>query len=99
MKDREGPQLNVCDVRPMDGRVMQHCSGNGHDCGDSSFSNSVGVMGSNTGVADVLMKFFKMCFKVLVDKRGAVVAEELLRDYSVAGTHLVEPLLGVKGCV
>ena len=73
----------------MNGLMVHHCSENGHDSGDVSFSNSIGVMGSNTGVAQVLHKLFKMLLELFTGEGTSIVTQDLLGHNTVCGTELL----------
>jgi hypothetical protein len=97
VKDSQWPEFNVSDIRPMDRSMMQHGARDGHDCGYSSLSQTIGVMGANSRVTDSLMELFKVSIEIFIDKGCSVVAEVLLDHYASGGAHRFELFLGFQG--
>ena len=73
----------------MNGLVVHHSSANGHDSGDVLLSNSIGVMSSNTRVAQALRKLFKMLLELFTGEGTPIAAEELLGCHTACGTELL----------
>ena len=99
MKDGEWPELNVSDIRPVNGGVMQHGTCNGENCSNSSFRDPIGVMGANAGVSDGLAELLQVVSELRTCVRGTVVTEILLRNDSMLGTELLEALLAIQRLV
>ena len=93
------PNFYVSYIWPVDGRMVQHRSGDGHYCGDSTLGDTVGMMSAYTRMANGLFELLQVSFVVLVDERSSIVAEIGLSDYPMCGTHLFERLLGFQGLV
>ena len=82
MVDSKRPKRDIGNIRPVDGGMMKHGTGNGQHSSNGMLSNSIGVVCSNTRVADSLMELAEMGIKVTTEELGAIVTEVALRNDS-----------------
>ena len=96
MLDCQGPKCWVGDVRPMDGRVQHHGSGDGHDCSDVAFGNSIVMMGADTSKAYNLLKVGQVAGEFSGGECFRIVGEVFLWNDTGAATHHFEFLFGFE---
>jgi len=90
VKDRERPEFDVRDVRPVEGLMMKHRSGNRKNCADVLFGDTIVMVCSSAGKSGHLVKLFQVCSKVSGCEGGLVVTDVSLYHYSQTGGKLFE---------
>ena len=69
----ERPHPDVCHVGPVNGAVVQHGPGQGHNSQNSAFRQAVRMMGTHSRVFGHLMELLQMIHKFLILECSPVI--------------------------
>ena len=73
-----GPKHCISNIRPVDTSMNYHFPCYRHDCSNSSLSNSIVMMGSNSGKSWYLIELGEMCWEFLWCKWLSIVRDIFL---------------------
>jgi hypothetical protein len=90
------PELRIGDGGPVNGRVNQHRTGNGHDRLDVALGYTVVMMGADASKEGLLIELEDVFGKGLRSEVRTVVQQVLLWNHSSVSAHQLEGLLGLE---
>ena len=97
--DSHGPQRGIHLLRPMDGGMEHHHTGQQHDGLYGTLSSSVVVMSACASKMDDLSKLMKLVCEPAVGERRPIIQHVTLWYHAVVSAHEFKVVLGIDHVV
>lgn len=97
MLDSQGPKFSIGNVSPVDGGVKEHGASDGHHSLDRAFSNTIVMVGTDSGETRYLSELFEVSTIILGSERAAIITQIFFGNDSIIPTVVLEGFFGFDG--